>query len=114
MSASLEIQLIAIVTAVACALPGVFLVLRRMAMMSDAISHTVLLGIVLGFFVIQDIESPWLIFAAAVMGVITVSLTEMVYNTGLLKEDAAIGLVFPCAGSLWTDDGRVCDGRWCI
>ncbi|MFN2103750.1 MAG: metal ABC transporter permease, partial [Candidatus Promineifilaceae bacterium] len=39
----LQIQLIAIVTAVACALPGVFLVLRRMAMMSDAISHTVLL-----------------------------------------------------------------------
>ena len=100
MSASFEIQLIAIITAVACALPGVFLVLRRMSMMSDAISHTVLLGIVLGFFVIQDIESPWLILAAAVMGVITVSLTEMVYNTGLLKEDAAIGLVFPALFSV--------------
>ncbi len=100
MSASFEIQLIAIVTAVACALPGVFLVLRRMAMMSDAISHTVLLGIVLGFFVTQNIESPWLIFAATVMGVITVSLTEMVYNTGLLKEDAAIGLVFPALFSI--------------
>ena len=41
-SAQIEIQLIAIVVAAACALPGVFLVLRRMAMMSDAISHTVL------------------------------------------------------------------------
>ena len=46
MSTYLEIQLIAIIVGVACALPGVFLVLRRMAMMSDAISHTVLLGIV--------------------------------------------------------------------
>ena len=54
MSASTEILLIAIVTATACALPGVFLVLRQMAMMSDAISHTVLLGIVLGFFAFRD------------------------------------------------------------
>ena len=46
MNTYLEIQLIAIIVGVACALPGVFLVLRRMAMMSDAISHTVLLGIV--------------------------------------------------------------------
>ena len=42
-------------TAVACALPGVFLVLRRTAMMSDAISHTVLLGIVIGFFITEDL-----------------------------------------------------------
>ena len=42
-----EIQWIAAVTAAACALPGVFLVLRRMSLMSDAISHAILLGIVL-------------------------------------------------------------------
>ncbi|PJF45944.1 MAG: metal ABC transporter permease, partial [Candidatus Thermofonsia Clade 3 bacterium] len=39
--AQIEIQVIAALVATACALPGVFLVLRRMAMMSDAISHTV-------------------------------------------------------------------------
>ena len=48
-SNQLDIQIIAAVTAAACALPGVFLVLRRMAMMSDAISHSILLGIVLAF-----------------------------------------------------------------
>ncbi len=53
-SAQLEIQAIAAVVAAACALPGVFLVLRRMALISDAISHAILPGIVLAFFVVED------------------------------------------------------------
>ena len=93
--AQLEIQLIAAIVAVACALPGVFLVLRRMAMMSDAISHTVLLGIVLAFFITKNINSPLLLLGAALMGVITVSLVELLNRTRLVREDAAIGLVFP-------------------
>ncbi len=99
-SFQLEIQLIAIVVAVACALPGVFLVLRRMAMMSDAISHTVLLGIVIAFFIVQDLTSPLLIFGAALTGLLTVTLVELLHRTGLVKEDAAIGLVFPALFSL--------------
>ena len=91
----LEIQAIAAVVAAACALPGVFLVLRRTAMVSDAISHTVLLGIVLAFFVVEDLSSPLLIVGAALVGVATVSLIELVRRTGLVREDAAIGLVFP-------------------
>ncbi len=100
MSASTEIQLIAVIVAIACALPGVFLVLRRMAMMSDAISHTVLLGIVLAFFVIGSLDSPLLILAAAGMGVITVSLVELLMRTRLVRQDAAIGLVFPALFSV--------------
>jgi manganese/zinc/iron transport system permease protein len=100
MSASLEIQLIAVLTAAACALPGVFLVLRSMAMMADAISHTVLLGIVLVFFVVQDLQSPWLLVGAAATGLITVTLVEMLNRTRLVKEDAAVGLVFPALFSL--------------
>jgi manganese/zinc/iron transport system permease protein len=92
--------LIAAVVAMACALPGVFLVLRQMAMMSDAISHTVLLGIVLMFFVVQSLDSPWLILGAAVMGVITVSLTELLNRTRLVKHDASIALVFPALFSI--------------
>lgn len=93
--AELEILLIAAVVAVACALPGVFLVLRGMAMMSDAISHSILLGIVLGFLVVQDISSPLLILGAAATGVLTVALVEMLSNTRLVRADAATGLVFP-------------------
>lgn len=100
MSPQLEVQLIAVVIAAACALPGVFLVLRRMAMLSDAISHTVLLGIVLGYFLTRDLTSPLLFFGAVAMGVLTVSLVELVSRTGLVKEDAAIGLVFPALFSI--------------
>lgn len=96
----IEIQLIAAIVAAACALPGVFLVLRRMAMMSDAISHTVLLGIVLGFLLIRSLESPLLIVSAAIMGVITVSLVELIGRTRLVKQDAAIGIVFPLLFSI--------------
>ena len=96
----LEIQLIAAAAAAACALPGVFLVLRRMAMVSDAISHTVLLGIVLGFFLVRDLTSPLLVLGAAAVGVATVSLIELVKRTGLVREDTAIGLVFPLLFSL--------------
>lgn len=100
MSPQIEIQIIAVIVAVACALPGVFLVLRKMSMMSDSITHTILLGIVLAFFVIHDLSSPLLIAGAALMGVVTVWLTEMLRRTHLLAEDAAIGVVFPLLFSI--------------
>ncbi len=100
MSAQTEVQLIAAVIAAACAVPGVFLVLRRMAMMSDAISHTVLFGIVVGYFITHDMGSPVLFVGAVLTGVLTVSLVELLNHTHLVKQDAAIGLVFPVLFSL--------------
>ncbi|WP_124979310.1 metal ABC transporter permease [Nonlabens xiamenensis] len=100
MNPMLEIQLIAAVTAAACAVPGVFLVLRKMALISDAISHSILPGIVIGFFITHDLASPWLIILAAFSGIITVVLVEMIQKTGLVKEDTAIGLVFPALFSI--------------
>lgn len=96
----IEIQLIASVVAAACALPGVFLVLRRMAMMSDAISHTVLLGIVLAFFVVGELGHPLLIIGATIVGVLTVTIVEAFGRTRLLRQDAAIGLTFPILFSI--------------
>ena len=96
----IEIQLVAVVVAAACALPGVFLVLRRMAMMSDAISHAILPGIVIAFFITQDLNAPLLILGAALTGVLTVVLVELLNRTRLVKEDAAIGIVFPVLFSL--------------
>jgi len=99
-SAQLEIQLIAIVVSAACALPGVFLVLRKMAMMSDAISHSILLGIVLAFFITKDLASPLLIVAATLTGVLTVTLVELLQRTRLVQKDTAIGLIFPLLFSI--------------
>lgn len=95
MAPQIEIQIIAVIVAVACALPGTFLVLRKMSMMSDSITHTILLGIVLAFFITHDLSSPLLIIGAAFMGVVTVWLTELLSRTHLLAEDASIGVVFP-------------------
>lgn len=95
MTVDFEIQWIAIIVAVACSLPGVFLVLRKMSMMTDAITHTILLGIVIAFFLTGSISSPLLIVGAAIMGVITVFLTEALNGTRLVSEDSAIGVVFP-------------------
>ncbi len=99
-SAQLEIQLIASLVAIACAIPGTFLVLRKMALISDAISHSILPGIVLGFFLTHDLNSPLLILLAAISGIITVVLVEFIQKTGLVKEDTAIGLVFPALFSI--------------
>ncbi|WP_412060227.1 iron chelate uptake ABC transporter family permease subunit [Rubrivirga sp. IMCC45206] len=100
MTPQLEIQLIAAVTAAACALVGAFLVLRKTSLLSDAISHAILPGIVLAFFWTESLSSPLLLLAAAVTGVFAVGLIEALGRTRLVKQDAAIALVFPALFSI--------------
>lgn len=100
MSSFLAIQLIAILISISCSLLGVFLVLKKMSMLTDAITHTILLGIVLFFFVVHDLNSPFLIIGATIFGVLTVYLVELLSNTKLIKEDAAIGIVLAFLFSL--------------
>ncbi len=95
-----EILLIALVVGVTCALPGCFLVLRRMSMLTDAISHTVLLGIVMAFLIVSQYDHPLLMLGAAGVGLLTVVLIELLIRTRLVKEDAAIGITFPALFSL--------------
>ena len=95
MNSFAEILLIAIFMSAACALPGNFLVLRRMSMLTDAISHTVLLGIVLTFLAVGSLDSPLLIIGASLMGVLTVWLIELLYQSRLVASDSAIGLCLP-------------------
>ncbi|MBX3399618.1 MAG: metal ABC transporter permease [Gemmataceae bacterium] len=98
----IDTMLVMAAVAAACAVPGVFLVLRKMVLVGDAMSHVLLLGIVLAFFVVRDPASPALFFGAAIAGVVTVALVELLQRTRLLKEDAAIGLVFPALFSIGT------------
>ncbi len=94
-SIHLHIMLIALLVSCVATIPGVFLVLRGVALMSDAISHAILLGIVLMFFLVHNLNSPWLIIGASLAGVATVLCTEILIGTQRIKKDAAIGLVFP-------------------
>lgn len=100
MSVLTEIQLISVMTAASCAISGVFLLLRKMSMVSDSITHTILLGIVLAFFVTEDLSSPLLVIGAAITGPVTVWLTELLSKTRLVSEDTATGLVFPLLFSI--------------
>ena len=100
MNPELQIVLIAVITAVAAALPGTYLVLRRTALVSDAISHAILPGIVVAFFLTHDLNSPLLLFSAAATGVLTVFLIESLLRSRLVPEDASIGLVFPALFSI--------------
>ncbi|MCR8968893.1 metal ABC transporter permease [Facklamia sp. 7083-14-GEN3] len=90
-----ESLIILVLTALACAIIGCFLLLRNLSMLGDAISHTVLLGIVLAYFIAHDLTSPLLIVGAALIGVFTVWGVESLSNTGLIKNDDAVGVVYP-------------------
>ena len=90
----IEVLLVLLLTALSTALLGVFLVLRGQAMTTDAISHTILLGIVIAFFITNDLRSPLLIIGATLVGLITVYLIEVIGQSKLVSNDAATGLVF--------------------
>ena len=92
---SVHIIILSCLLASACAIPGVFLLLRRISMLSDAISHSILLGIVLLFFAIKNLHSPLFIVSAAAMGLVTVLCVEALIHSKKVKQDTAIGLVFP-------------------
>lgn len=100
MTLYIEILIISIITSISCSLAGVFLVLRKMSMITDCITHTIILGIVLAFFITKDLSSPFLILGATLMGVFTVFLCETLIKTNLVSEDASIGIVFPFLFSL--------------
>ena len=80
---------------VASSLLGTFLVLRKSSMLSDAISHSILLGIILVYLITGNQYSPFFIVGAALAGVATVALTELLARSKRVKNDAAIGLVYP-------------------
>ena len=100
MAPELIIILTAILVAVPCALVGSFLVLRKMAMLGDAISHAVLPGIAVAFFLAGGPAPVPVLIGAATLGLLTVTLVEALYRSRRVKEDAAIGLVFPALFAL--------------
>jgi len=80
--------------AAACALPGALLVLRRLSMMGDAISHTVLPGIAAAFLISQSRDPLTMFFGALIVGVLTAVLVEWVQKLGKTESGASMGVVF--------------------
>jgi manganese/zinc/iron transport system permease protein len=89
-----NILLLGVLSAMACALLGNFLVLRRMSMMGDAISHAVLPGLAVAYL-ITDSRASWPMFVGAVVvGVLTAVLTQFIHRLGKVDESASMGVVF--------------------
>ncbi|MDW7692704.1 metal ABC transporter permease [Flammeovirgaceae bacterium SG7u.111] len=77
-----------------CGLLGCYLLLRKMTMVGDAISHAVLPGIVLAYLISQSRASLAMLIGAAFFGVLVTVLIEVLNKNGKLQEDAAIGVSF--------------------
>ncbi len=102
MNSSTVIIIAGILVATACGLLGVFLVLRKMSMMADAISHAILPGLVAGFFFANGPNLLAGFLGAALAALLTVSLVEAIQKSRRVSNDSAIGIVFPAMFALGT------------
>jgi len=94
MPPTLAIALTAVFTAVSCALLGAFLVLRKMTMVGDAISHAVLPGIAVAYWLSQSRASLWMFLGAAAVGVLATIIIELLRKKLKVQSDASIGMTF--------------------
>jgi manganese/zinc/iron transport system permease protein len=78
---------------ISCGIVGCFLILRKMAMLADAISHTVLLGIVGAYLISHSLEGVYMLIGATIVGLLTAFFVQLLDSSGV-QSDAAIGVVF--------------------
>lgn len=125
------IVMTAALAAMACALPGTFLLLRRESLMGDALSHATLPGMVLAFLLLNGAEHagwlsagslaawrhPALFIGAAISGVFCGLLAELLQRWGRMEPSAALGVVFTSLFALglllirtWADQAHIDPG----
>lgn len=90
----LWVAAIAVVCSVACALPGSYLVLRRLSLLGDAISHSVLPGLALAFVITASRAPVPMLVGALAAGVVSAVASSALHRWGRVPEDAALGVVF--------------------
>ena len=88
------IALMGFFVATACGLVGNYLILRRMALVGDAISHSVLPGIAIAFLLANSRASIVMFLGALAAGIVTTVMIEMIHRKSRVKQDAAIGITF--------------------
>ncbi len=91
---SLPPLLIGLCASMACALPGNFLILRKQALIGDAISHVVLPGIVVAFLFTGQVSTWPMMIGAAGAAILTVLLIEIIRRVGRIESGAAMGVIF--------------------
>ncbi|SFI69115.1 metal ABC transporter permease [Albimonas pacifica] len=91
---SLPPMLVGLLACLACALPGNFLLLRRQALIGDAISHVALPGIVLAFLLTGTVAAWPMLLGAGAAALVAVALIEAVRRLGRIESGAAMGVVF--------------------
>lgn len=94
MIADIWILATASLVAISCSMVGVFLILRRMSLLGDAISHSVLLGIVLAYLITDSRSIIAMFIGATIIGLVTAWLSNSLHKLGKLQTDASIGIVF--------------------
>lgn len=87
-------MLIGCLASVACALPGNFLVLRRQALIGDAISHVVLPGIVVAFLIAGQITTWPMLLGSGAAALMAVAMIEVIRRFGKIEPGAAMGVTF--------------------
>ena len=91
---ALWLILMAFLVALPCGQIGSFLILRRMSLTGDAISHSVFPGVVIAFLFTGDLASPWLIVGAGFAGLASTVIIELIHKWTRVKQDAATGISF--------------------
>lgn len=84
---------VALLATTPCAMLGCYLVLRRMSLLGDAISHSILPGIAIAFLVTGSLASSWILVAAVATGILTAVLAQALARAGV-TEDSSLGVVF--------------------
>lgn len=91
---TIRVVAMAFCVTVSCGLTGVYLILRRLALVGDAISHSVLPGIVLAALIAHSLTGPAIIAGAMAAGFLTTLLIDSIHHHSRVKPDAATGIVF--------------------
>lgn len=88
------IVLMGFLVATACGLVGNYLILRRMALVGDAISHSILPGIAIAFLLANSRGTTPMFLGALAAGIVTTIIIEAIHKRSRVKQDAAIGIAF--------------------
>ncbi|MBT3842068.1 MAG: metal ABC transporter permease [Verrucomicrobia bacterium] len=94
LSTTFWIVLMGFLITAACGLIGNYLILRRMALVGDAISHSVLPGLAIAFLLSHSLNTVPMFIGALGAGIVTTVMIELIHKKTRVKQDSAIGITF--------------------